>query len=153
MIILFGLLGGILVFLGASFLTAAVRDYLRGRASVTWPTVAGFITASRVAETRLGLQVRYAPVVRYRYAVDGIVYSRDNLALALDVTFGSRIEAEELLRSYLVDSTVQVRYDPRNPGTSVLRPGASLWFPSGAALIAFLFIAGGVAMVWLGAAR
>jgi hypothetical protein len=120
--------------------------------AVAWPTVTGRVTASHIDAARVGLQVRFIPVVLYRYPVGGTEYEGSRLAFALDVTAGSKTEAEQLVHSYVADSAVQVRYDARNPSLSVFRPGASLWFLSGIAFVALLFIVPGATAVWLAVA-
>ncbi len=149
MLIVSGMLGVSCLLLGAGVLALAVRDYLRGRASVAWPTAAGVVTATRIEEARLGLKVRYTPVVRYRYEVGGIEQESDQLALGQDVTYGSHGAAEKLLMAYAVGSAVHVRYDPTRPRNSVLQPGASASWLLGVFSLGVFFLLIGVAGVWM----
>lgn len=78
--------------------------------SLTWPTVSGRITASRIESGR----ETDAVVFKYRYTVDGRTYTgtRANFALR-----------SVRLHDYPVGLPVVVYYRPSHPKTSVLEPG------------------------------
>lgn len=77
--------------------------------------------------TEAGRESRYNYLtgVEYVYLVDGTEYRSDRFSIQLTdhKTSGA---AEEDLVLFPVGGQIAVYYDPEDPGSSVLRPGASL---------------------------
>jgi hypothetical protein len=103
----------------------AARSQLRTRRRVlAWPTVPGRITAREVIQpTDRGRTsqpgFRFAPDVRYTYAVDGAQHKGDKIVLPWTATGSKKWAQKELAR---IPDDVAVRYDPATPATSCLYP-------------------------------
>lgn len=73
------------------------------------------------------------PVLRYRYEVEGKTYIGFRASFS---GYGvSRAAMEQLIKPYPRDGSVEVYYDPKSPGTSVLNNAAPsdwlYWFVFG----------------------
>jgi hypothetical protein len=122
-----------------------------------WPTAPSVVTASdterdTVNRRRGGRETRYRVRVEYDYVVDGASYHGDRIRAAC-CSYEDWSKADQKARQYRVRSTVQVRYDPDNPGRAVLEPGGAGWWWVVAGLGAVmgavgLFLAGLVAQTW-----
>lgn len=114
-------------------------------ASSSWPTTDGLVISTGVDETSSGTGTRrsrgYRPSVRYAYEVDGMRHEGDRISFADEVS-KTRSHATLVINRYPVNAAVTVAYDPDDPGTSVLEPGAS---PA-----SFLVAGFGVAVLALG---
>jgi hypothetical protein len=130
--------------LGIAALLAA-RTTLRTRRRVlAWPTVPGTITSrATIQPTDRGRMsapaFRWAPDVRYTYAVDGVEREGDKTTLPWSAT-GPQKKAQQLLDR--IPDDVDVRYDPADPATSCLYPPARK--------NALLLVAAGVFAILLG---
>jgi len=112
--------GGLLVAVGVGAGGYYVRAGLKARAAQRWPPVEGTVSEFRLDEMRTRLGPRYAPVMTYRYTVNGQSYSGHRLAFG-DVAEMKGI-AETWVERYKVGSPVPVYVDPSNPGEAVLEP-------------------------------
>lgn len=94
---------------------------------------------------------QYQPVTKYSYTVDGDLYTSTRIRLVEEVpVFDTREEAVATAeRSYPVGSSVQVYYDPEDPGSALLDPrppteGLFVLFTLGPLLMAL-----GVGLTWI----
>jgi len=114
---------GIVVFpIAAYFVIDGCLALRRASAAVNWPRARGTIESSAV---RRGGRGFYFADVSYRYAVEGASFTSDAIQSA---RMGcSKVEAHEIAARYPVGAEVDVRYDPRAHGSSMLElgPGAA----------------------------
>src|SRR5688572_1398553 len=142
---------GMLLFgaLGLFLLAAGIRNVVRARASVGWPTTPGVVEAARVTVSRSrtssssGERARtttdYAPEIRVRYAVAGRAYETTTRRFGQLVGTGDPSDADLVLRRFPIGARVSVSYRPGNPGVATVLPGFhadALWLPG--AGLAFL---------------
>lgn len=107
-------------------------------ASKNWPTTEGKIIASNVIRrrehTREGHQYRSDLEIYYSYSVDNQSYTRQRVFFG-DTGYFSELFVDEygIVRRYPAGRTVDVHYDPNDPGRSALEPGLCLanlaWWP------------------------
>ena len=129
------LVGAVLcILIGGCVLWFAHSAYRFDRFSRGWPTAAGIVVETRIDEVSGGDDgFRYMPVVAYRYQVSGIEYTSDRMQLGVDrvhgVTNGSHSEAERFLKAFEKGTSVAVKYNPVDPGSSVVIEGfPKHWF-------------------------
>lgn len=79
---------------GLGILWWGIREFLNGRAAVTWPTTEGVIVESRIEKDCSGVDARYEPVVKYRYQVEDVEFTGERLRLGGINRFGSLSAAE-----------------------------------------------------------
>jgi hypothetical protein len=96
-----------------------------------WPTVRGRIVSSgvqRYTDTDFESRRRrmYRAVVVYAYEVNGHEYRGDKLSVGGAVAASFPGAARRSAAKYPVGREVDVHYNPRNPGDSVLQPWS--WF-------------------------
>lgn len=96
--------------------------YRLGEASTSWPTVDGQIVSAKLDSTRSDGKTKYQPSVSYNYTVDGTSYVGARISAIS--SYGSRGKADVVLARYRTGTKVSVHYDPANPRSSVLEPGA-----------------------------
>lgn len=114
---------------GAVFCVSA-RNVFLGRVCRSWPVVKGRVLDAR---TRSALKAPWRATtavyesVRYTYSVDGKAYDGDNLTYASSTFDESTLPYAATLhmQRYRRDTVVEVHYDPKNPGRSVLEPGVT----------------------------
>jgi Protein of unknown function (DUF3592) len=98
-----------------------------------WPTVPGHIASTgvesflnrRIGQDQEPLRIHYKPSIVYTYEVNGRQYTSDRVTLGLIVSSILPLIAKRTARRYAPGTEVEVHYDPRNPGETVLRP----WHP------------------------
>jgi hypothetical protein len=110
----------------AGLLLNATGDLFKERKlsheSPAWPQISGEILESHVVSSgRLRTGTWYAPIVKYRYAVDGISFESYRVSFRAAYV-GS--EAQEAVLRYPIGSAVPVWYRPNDPGTAVLEPNS-----------------------------
>ena len=98
-----------------------IGDVLDGRASTGWPTATGTVTEAFV-EVHTGEDTSYSAEIRYTFEVDGREHRGDRVAFS--IWDSGRAEADAIVATYPVGARVEVAYDPDDPDTSVLEPGA-----------------------------
>jgi len=111
--------------LGVYLIIHSQRSKQKAAQSHTWPMVKGLISETRISTQELNETLRYEPVVRYTYEVDGKIYEGRQITFGSGVDFGSRQKADEFLADYPVDAEVNVYYNPEKPGEAVLQQVAS----------------------------
>ena len=114
---------GLLFFL-IYFLTLA-----RAQASQGWPAIQGTIAESWIEETSTtdddgSIAYRYAPKVRYRYALMGKEYRGERIAFGPGKS-GSRSGAGKGLAKYPKGGSALVYYNPEKPEDAVLERSIS----------------------------
>jgi hypothetical protein len=129
-LLIFGIIAVILVVLGISITRSGIRGIKESRASTHWPTTMGTIVSTDVKEQQpldsLDGYHRsdYLPVVEYSYSVNEKKFTNGHRTFNDDVVvYGSTEKAQAAIEKYSVGKTVQVYYDPTNPGDAVLEPG------------------------------
>ncbi|MBS0263661.1 MAG: DUF3592 domain-containing protein [Planctomycetes bacterium] len=134
-----GLVFGLAFLAGLFILRAGYRDTMTGRQSRNWPTTPGHITASSVSftsrqdrieidsrtpgETRTVTRETFFADIQYEYEVNSRSWTGNRVTIA-DVGCNSD-DAHALAAQYPVGKSVSVYYDPQDPTSSVLVPGAS----------------------------
>jgi hypothetical protein len=127
--------------LGLALLAYVLRLRQVAKASMTWPTTEGTITASEVKVSPGGRAGKnYSAAIRYSYQVAGARYEGNTIQFGSYGTF--RKTAEALVATYPVGRTVKVHCDPQRPTRTVLVPGVT-----GAAWTLFLCFCVGIFFV------
>jgi Protein of unknown function (DUF3592) len=133
--------------LAVSLFTAVFAGAVRR--ACAWPVTQGRITAADVEGYRARhdsesghrrSRILFKPGVTYTYEVDGRRYAGDRLTMGATVSASFPGFARRIAARYPVGGTVDVHYNPLDPGESVLRPRSVLhhllWMIA-AALFAF----------------
>jgi len=131
-------MGGVGVF----FVAMGIRQWVRADASLSWPTVPGTVTESRVVTIRTSKGGRsHQPSVAYRYEVDGQPHASDRLDFRVR-GWGSPAP-QDTVAAYPVGAAVDVHVSPHDPDVACLVPGADAWsaLPVGVGLFAIGFCA------------
>jgi hypothetical protein len=112
-LVLFGF-PGVFVVAGIVLLWAGTAEWRHARASAAWPTTPGIVEKSYFTIHR---RTRHVHII-YSYEVQATSYRSNRVA------FGSYSPAAgtRWLREYPVGAPVTVRFDPKEPATSVLEP-------------------------------
>lgn len=96
----------------------AWKNIQMAKASTSWPTTTGRITAAETAK----VMFRKQPRVTYAYSVDGAPYTSQRISFA----GGYRPkETDMILGRYPVGSEIPVSYAPDNPAEATLETGAN----------------------------
>ncbi len=111
------LLGG----LGVYLIIHSQRSKQKAAMSQTWPMVKGIVTETNITAQEHDEVVRYMPLVRYTYEVDGKIYESRQITFGSGVEFSSRQKAADYLAEYPLDAEVSVYYDPEKPSEAVLK--------------------------------
>lgn len=124
-------IGSFLFVAGFVVLVFGFLQFQKARESSGWPTVIGTVVSSEVEMKRTtrdagrDIRITYRPDVEYAYSVNGTDYTSDKFAIQT-VQHKNPRAAENDLVPFPVGGDVTVYYDPTNPDSSVLRPGATL---------------------------
>ena len=110
-----------------------------------WPSVTGTIVKSGVesyselvGKTHSTL---YRPALEYSYLVHGREYRGNQIKLGLAVS-GNESYAQKVAGKYREGDSVEVHYDPANPGSAALEnPTGATWVSLGIAVVCFAFAA------------
>lgn len=109
---------------GSFILLKCLQDYLKGRATHTWPKIQGIVVESRIEEKGSAGEFNYKPVVTYEYKVDGTSFKSSNLMIGGQyLTNGSYFQAEKITGEFPLGRVVDVIYNPANHKDSVLQEG------------------------------
>ncbi len=125
--LIFVVVGGACAFFG-------LRGLVRAKASVDWPATEGTVAESSVERkrstgSRRGSSTTYHARVRYKFSVDGTVYSGDRVAYG-DYGSSNSSHANGVVKRYPEGKQVTVHYMPGNPEECLLETGAKAqaWF-------------------------
>ena len=98
-----------------------------------WPVARGRVLSSKVEEYPAdagsanfggarGRMTLYRPAVVYEYEVDGQRFRGDRIAQSPGMNRGVADFAEKVAERYATGSAIDVRFNPKRPGESVLEP-------------------------------
>lgn len=106
---------------GLVLLLFFIGSYRRSRRAAGWPLVRGTVLISgseQVGNSGSG-KGSYAPVVEYRYRVNGVDYVSRQIKLGV-VTSASKAYATKVAARYPKGKEIDVHYDPANPSNAAL---------------------------------
>lgn len=145
---------GLAIIAGAALTIFGVLFLIEGNASRSWPTVEGDVRGIFVrSHTSDSGSRSYTYEVTYDYVVNDQRYNSDRYSLGEGSTASNRYNNEADARAdgraqYPASSAITVYYDPEDPASAVLRPGAN-WGTYMPLLMGLLFIISGVAFIIL----
>jgi hypothetical protein len=125
---------GFMTVLGTALLIFGVVFLRDAWASRGWPTAAGTVEEVTVVRDRSSTSNTSRPyyyyAVTYEYEVSGQRYRGDRYSLGNGSTASKNYESQREARNvgeeaYPEGSEVAVYYDPENPASTVLKPGAN----------------------------
>lgn len=121
-----------LVLIGMLWVGRSYRFIRTAKLSIAWPVALGVIAKSNVLSNGRS----YLPSVEYAYDVNGRSYAGDSVNVGLPFS-ASKEWAETITSRYHVGRSVSVAFDPSNPSSSVLEPGARrhMYFPLTASVL------------------
>jgi hypothetical protein len=99
-------------------LYSAWKNVQKAKASTTWPTTTGTVTAAGIKK----VMFRRQPQITYSYSVNGAPFSSQRVSFAGGY---KPKEVDPVLARYPVGSQVTVAHDPQNPGDATLETGAN----------------------------
>lgn len=121
--IVFGPVVMIIGFLVAYFVgVPMVRE---AKASTNWPTVEGVVSVSKVKSQRRDNKTMYSHHIEYKYEVAGQPFEGDRVWVGATGSSSMRSFADKAVARYPVGKQVEVYYNPEEPGSCVLEPGAT----------------------------
>ncbi len=132
---------------GAFFVVMGAQERDKAVEAMSWPTVEGTITESRVATSGSRKHRTTSHILRYEYSVDGVPHEGSRRSFLVDVE-GASVHAAE----YTVGQAVLVHHDPARPGEACLEasaPGWEAWPPITMGLFAMLFSTGIAWLAWV----
>ena len=96
----------------------AWQNVQMAKASTSWPTTTGKITASETAK----VMFRRQPRITYAYSVNGAPFTSQRVSFAGGY---KPKEVDPILARYPVGAEVTVAHDPQRPGEATLETGAN----------------------------
>jgi len=124
--------GAVLFIGGVAVLLFGILQLQKARENLDWPNVKGQVLSSDI-ETRRYRSIdstisvnKYLPYVEYIYSVNGIKYRSDKFSIRAHGERNTLEAAENDLAAFPPGDDITVYYDPEEPRSAVLRPGASL---------------------------
>lgn len=133
---------------GLLLISIGIGKYFAGIDTFSWHKTTGEITFTTVIQKGYvdsKATNKYAPIIRYRYTIDGKKYVGNRITLE-DPSYTSKQSARNVLKNYLAGDSVDVFYDPRHNDRSVLIQGSPY-----AAIM--LYIGLGLSLVLIGVFR
>ena len=113
---------GFLLFVAGGIVSLAMlTGPLQASRAADWPTVEGRVDKAEVG-VREGLSTLYFADVEYDFTVADRNFHGRRLTIGPPEKDGNRANVEAVLANYAVGQTVNVHYDPANPGEAVLEP-------------------------------
>jgi hypothetical protein len=113
-----GLIGGPL------FVFRGIHANRRDLPSLQWPRTTGIMTQCDKEWYAGGHSVSHWIEATYTYAVNNQQYVGHNITLWDPTLHGTRDQTGNFAAAHPISSSVDVYYDPQNPGNAVLIPGA-----------------------------
>lgn len=138
---------------GFGMLGYSLLSMKRSTEASAWPSVTGTIVSCDLESNTDEDGTTYEVTVNYSYTVAGREFTNDVLAFGYSGSSGYEAH-QEILDKLKTAKTVDVRYDPSNPETSVLSFGfhRSIQFTLAFAITWLLFVIG-VSISWWVASR
>jgi hypothetical protein len=134
---------------GSWFLFGATSELMSTYDSREWTPTRGRILESKMTPCDDHTKVPSCkPIIAYRYAVQGQLYTGDSLPRSYNNSMRSA-ETRRQLSYYLKGQEVEVFYDPQNPTSSCLEPGIVRWWVYGSLIIGTVAIGCFLQCVWL----
>jgi Protein of unknown function (DUF3592) len=109
------------IVLGGALLCLHYENLQKARASEAWLRTKGIILRVDYERTSHGRRTSNAPVVEYRYTVNGKTH------VSRVRSFGDDMDANDIFRKYKAAEDAIVFYDPANPSQATLVPGVGTW--------------------------
>lgn len=126
------LLGVVGIGTGLFCLGGQIRELLRARSSLRWPTGTAVVISAAVRERRgRRRRIWFQPAIEYRYSFAGRDYTGHRIAFGETASFRRRVDAERDLAARLpLGARCDVSICERRPELAVLTPGptANIWF-------------------------
>ena len=135
--------------LGLLVLRWSLSQIVRSRRSRFWPSVTGRIVSAEVGKNPSNQGLRYWPIVRYEYQVEGVDYNGDTLGFGQNGN-GNLGMASALVAQYPAGQEAKIFYDPKSPKISCLQPGLMNGGTYIAVLIGFVLTFGGLFIALVG---
>jgi hypothetical protein len=103
------------------------RDLGRARLSTTWPHAVGEIVGSelRVEDYHDDGEPMRRAAITYRYEIGGTMYQGARVFFGDGIALRFAGPGRQRLAAYHAGRLLRVAYDPTNPASAVLEPGAS----------------------------
>lgn len=120
---------GLLMFGGLWLFVKGARNVLRSVASTRWPQTEGTVVSSETtrsespATRKSPASVTFSTRTVVRYNVGGREYTTDTISFGHSLGSNDKSGAALQEMRYPAGKTISVWYDPREPGTGVLKPG------------------------------
>jgi hypothetical protein len=142
--ILFIVIGFALLVVGTVAVVLGVEERLEAaRASAAWPTTEGEVVETWMSRSS-GVHVRY------RYTVAGVDYESDRIRL---VEKFWRDQRSDIVARYPEGRRVTVAYDPLDPSSAVLEPGASRGAVTKKLIGPLVLGIAGLGLIWVGVSQ
>jgi hypothetical protein len=134
--------GAFFALIGICFFYLSIRDLIRAKASVDWPTSPGKVLSSSVVQKRESEgDTYYCVEVVYEFNVNNTTYSGKRISYG-DGYHSDPSRAQEIVNRYPQDKNVTVHYMPSNPkvcllevvgvkGQAYVTPAVGLFFFTG----------------------
>jgi hypothetical protein len=113
---------GLFYLVGFAMLGYGIWSAKRSTEAAGWPTAPGILTKVALNENSDSDGATYQVEVEYTYTVAGNAYNGSRLAFGYTASSG-RDAHEEISEKLKAAKSVDVRYDPNNPASSVLSFG------------------------------
>ena len=136
---------------GILFILIGINTIYQAYKSSSWPSVQGKIISSEIKShsstytdtttNRTKNETVYDAQINYRYVVNGITYSNDDVKVGGTIKTNTSVWARKLLDKYPREKVVNVYYNPEDPFQSVLEKGfhLSTWAFLAVGLAIFIF--------------
>ncbi len=105
---------------GIMLLGQALDQYNRAKTMAAWPTVIGRITQVGIEPAAANGELRWRPMVRYMYDVNGQTIMNNTLSQQSSRDSYSEEEAKRLVATFPPNTAVVVFYNPEHPTEAVL---------------------------------
>jgi hypothetical protein len=96
----------------------AMQNVKMAKASTTWPTAPGTVTASGIKK----VMFRRQPQIAYTYSVNGTPFTAQRVSFASGYKSN---EVDPILARYPVGGPVTVAHNPQNPAEAALETGSN----------------------------
>ena len=145
---------GFMIIVGILLTAFGITFIQEGNESNNWPVAEGKVAGIYVRfDTEDNGTRTYYYEVTYDYTVSGTPYTADRFSLGGGSTASKKFSSDEEARAhgrdaYPTGSLVLVSYDPGDPGSAVLQPGAN-WGTYMPLIMGLAFLIAGIALLFL----